>query len=79
MRTVEMHARVPDARADEVFDRISDFERYSELTDAVRQVKVTASSGGALVSEWEVTFRDGILRWSEEDEIDGVAWAGTGW
>ena len=70
MRTVEMHARVHGTPADEVFDRISDFERYPELTDAVRQVKVTANVGHALMSEWEVTFRDGILRWSEEDDID---------
>jgi ribosome-associated toxin RatA of RatAB toxin-antitoxin module len=73
MRTMEMHARVPEMHVDDVFDRIADFERYPEMTDAVRQVKVTAGAGGALVSEWEVAFRDGILRWSEEDEIDRAA------
>jgi ribosome-associated toxin RatA of RatAB toxin-antitoxin module len=69
MREVHISARASDG-ADEIFARICDFERYPELTDAVRAVTITASVEQSLLSEWEVSFRNGILRWSEEDEID---------
>lgn len=69
MRTVQIMARVA-ADADRIFDRIRAFERYPELTAAVRDVAVTTGPDGLLLSDWEVGFRDGILRWSEEDRID---------
>ncbi|HET8658027.1 MAG TPA: SRPBCC family protein [Micromonosporaceae bacterium] len=67
MRHVEIHAFVPDARAEEVFDKISDFRRYPDLVEIVRSVTVTTRDDGALLSTWGVLFRNGILSWTEVD------------
>ncbi|GAA1933008.1 aromatase/cyclase [Kitasatospora viridis] len=63
--------------ADEVFDRIRDFERYADHTDAVREVTVTADQAGTVDSAWAVNFRGGVLRWTERDVIDAPARAIT--
>jgi ribosome-associated toxin RatA of RatAB toxin-antitoxin module len=73
VRTVVIDALVPDRAPREVFDRISDLERYPEYTDAVRSVQVEAIDEGqaaTLLSHWEVVFRNGIMRWSERDTFD---------
>jgi len=70
MRHVEIETLVPSADADAVFDRISDFTRYSEYTDAVRDVTVIRALDGLMESEWSVHFRNGLLCWSERDYID---------
>ncbi|MFF0018064.1 type II toxin-antitoxin system RatA family toxin [Streptomyces sp. NPDC005374] len=69
-RQVTVEAFVPDADADTVFARLSDFERYPDFTDAVREVQVTHRKNGVIDSEWEVNFRNGILRWSENEIVD---------
>lgn len=70
MPVVEVRARVAGADPDSIFDVIADFERYPELTEAVRSVRVDGSDElGALHSAWEVYFRNGILRWSEQDVL----------
>jgi ribosome-associated toxin RatA of RatAB toxin-antitoxin module len=72
MRQVTLHARVPAPDQDACFERISDFARYPDLVDVVRSVTVHPASPGALEhSDWEVYFRNGILRWSEADRKDG--------
>jgi ribosome-associated toxin RatA of RatAB toxin-antitoxin module len=74
MRTVTIETLVPAGTAtvdaDAVFDRISDFTRYAEYTDAVRGVTVTSRDDGAMDSQWSVNFRNGVLCWSERDWID---------
>ena len=70
MRTVQLRMHVPNKTAAEVYDTLADFERYPELSDAVQSVAVTAMSDGVTVSRWEVTFRAGLLRWTEEDHFD---------
>jgi ribosome-associated toxin RatA of RatAB toxin-antitoxin module len=75
MRTVTMEFLLPDTDADAVYARLCDFERYAEHTDAVREVAVTRISGRpdgprVVESEWSVNFRNGILCWSERDELD---------
>ncbi|MFF2118558.1 type II toxin-antitoxin system RatA family toxin [Kitasatospora sp. NPDC058184] len=69
-RQVTLEAFVPDADADTVFARLADFERYPEFTDAVRQVRVTEREDGVIDSEWAVNFRNGVMRWSENEVID---------
>ncbi|GAA3308531.1 type II toxin-antitoxin system RatA family toxin [Streptomyces cinereospinus] len=56
--------------ADEVFDRVRDFERYADHTDTVREVTVTAADAGTVDSAWAVNFRGGVLRWTERDVVD---------
>ncbi len=70
MRTVRLRLHVPHKPASDVYATLADFERYPELSDAVRSVAVTKVSGNLTVSRWEVTFRAGLLRWTEEDTFD---------
>jgi len=70
MRTVLLRLHVPDKPASEVYQTLADFERYPELSDAVQSVAVTEVSENHTVSHWEVTFRAGLLRWTEEDTFD---------
>ena len=75
MRTVTIEFLLPDADADAVYARLCDFGRYPEHTDAVRSVTVTRVGGAAdrlrvVESQWSVNFRNGILCWSERDELD---------
>ena len=73
MRTVLLRLHVPDKPASDVYQTLADFERYPELSDAVRSVAVTEVSQHRTVSRWEVTFRAGLLRWTEEDTFDPAA------
>lgn len=70
MRHVEVVARVADLAPAEAYAIISDFSRYPEHSNAVRSVTYKRKDGGQSVSAWEVNFREGILRWTEEDVFD---------
>ncbi|MFJ9249448.1 type II toxin-antitoxin system RatA family toxin [Streptomyces sp. NPDC101776] len=70
---VRIEAIVPNGDATHVFDRVQDYERYTEYTDTVRSVTVTPDAAGTVVSAWEVRFRSGLLRWTERDVMDPVA------
>ncbi|HTQ91254.1 MAG TPA: SRPBCC family protein [Streptosporangiaceae bacterium] len=70
MRTVHLRLYVPGKAASDVYQTLADFERYPELSDAVRSVAVTQVSENLIVSQWEVTFRAGLLRWTEQDAFD---------
>ncbi len=70
MRTVRLRLHVPHKSASDVYATLADFERYPELSDAVQSVAVTQVSENRTVSQWEVTFRAGLLRWTEEDTFD---------
>lgn len=69
MPQVTVEALVPAVDRHAAFEAARNFERYPELADAVREV-VTEDGG---VSTWEVSFRDGILRWQERDSFDEEA------
>jgi ribosome-associated toxin RatA of RatAB toxin-antitoxin module len=70
MRTIRLRLHVPDKPASDVYATLANFEQYPRLCDAVQKVTVTERSGNLTVSEWEVTFRAGLLRWTEEDTFD---------
>jgi ribosome-associated toxin RatA of RatAB toxin-antitoxin module len=70
MRTVRLQLHVPHKPASDVYATLADFERYPELCDAVQSVAVIAVSEHRTMSRWEVTFRAGLLRWTEEDVFD---------
>ncbi|MGW1177329.1 type II toxin-antitoxin system RatA family toxin [Kitasatospora sp. NPDC002543] len=69
-RQVTLEAYVPETDIDTVFARLSDFGRYPEFTDAVREVNVTERADGVVDTEWAVNFRNGVMRWSENEVID---------
>ncbi len=70
MRTVDLLLDVPGTAPQAAYDALADFPRYPELAEAVRSVEVTTVSDTVTRSSWEVTFRSGLLRWSEEDTFD---------
>jgi len=70
MRSVRLRLHVPHKSASDVYATLADFERYPELSDAVKSVAITEVSDNVTVSRWEVTFRAGLLRWTEEDTFD---------
>jgi ribosome-associated toxin RatA of RatAB toxin-antitoxin module len=73
MRHVSIVANVTGAKPGAVFEVLSDFERYPDATDAVREVVIARKSATKVASSWEVNFRSGILRWKEEDVFDREA------
>lgn len=73
MRHVTLEARLHDVDARDAYTALCDFDRYVVLTDAVREVRVHGMRDGLLHSDWEVNFRNGILRWSEVDRFDDDA------
>jgi ribosome-associated toxin RatA of RatAB toxin-antitoxin module len=70
MRTVRLRLHVPHKSASDVYATLTNFELYPTLCDAVQNVVVTERSGNLTVSQWEVTFRAGLLRWTEADTFD---------
>ena len=73
MRTVRLRLHVPHESASDVYATLANFEQYPTLCEAVQKVAVTEVSGNLTVSQWEVTFRAGLLRWTEEDTFDPAA------
>lgn len=69
MRSVTMRSVVVGMGADEVYERIHRFEDYPKHTRTVREVDVTESDEHGSQSKWEVNFRDGIMRWEEQDRF----------
>ena len=62
--TVQFLINQPDA---DVYETISDLSQYQVHAEAVNKVEVTNTGLNSCHSTWEVKFRDGILKWSEND------------
>jgi ribosome-associated toxin RatA of RatAB toxin-antitoxin module len=77
MRIVRLRLHVPHKSPADVYAMLASFERYPILCEAVQKVAVTEVAGNRTVSDWEVTFRAGLLRWTEEDTFDPGALAIT--
>ncbi|MCF2528850.1 type II toxin-antitoxin system RatA family toxin [Yinghuangia soli] len=77
--SVVLDARLSGQDPDTVFALVADFEQYPRLTENVRAVQILHRGAGSTESTessestWEVTFRRGILVWTERDEIDAAA------
>jgi ribosome-associated toxin RatA of RatAB toxin-antitoxin module len=65
MRKVHVTLDLPDAEPEAVFDGVRRFADYPSLAPDVRAVTAREDS-----SDWEVYFRNGILRWTEDDTFD---------
>lgn len=70
MRSARLTVRTGGVGADEAYRRVRDFARYPELSPVVRSVAVREGPDGEEHSDWEVFFRNGILRWTEADRFD---------
>jgi ribosome-associated toxin RatA of RatAB toxin-antitoxin module len=70
MRSIEVQALAATRTAAEVFPLLSGFEEYQHQCTAVRSVVFKERGDERSVSEWEVNFRQGIMRWTELDVFD---------
>lgn len=68
MRSVQLVIDLPGIDPDTAFAAVGEFGRFPDLAPAVRSVE--PHEGG---SDWEVYFRNGILRWTETDRSDETA------
>jgi hypothetical protein len=67
---------VGGASAEDALRAVVDFARWPAMSEAVRSVAVEPGGDGESTSRWEVSFRDGLMRWSQRDVLDaqrGVA------
>ncbi|GAA0665363.1 aromatase/cyclase [Kitasatospora atroaurantiaca] len=70
MRHVELDAVVRNERAEDVFDNVLKWERYPELAPHVRATTVHSTLPEPVgSSSWELHFRSGLLRWTEDDHF----------
>ncbi|BAC69997.1 cyclase [Streptomyces avermitilis] len=68
MRHVELEALIPAEQATTVFDSVRRWERYPDLAPHVKQTTVHATYPAEdASSSWELHFRSGLLRWTEDD------------
>jgi ribosome-associated toxin RatA of RatAB toxin-antitoxin module len=72
MHEVHIAGVVSGLDPDDVFTAVTDVERFPELCDDVREVRV-AVYGAEQQSAWKVKFRGGTLEWIEHDEPNRVA------
>ena len=56
--------------AEEAYAVLRDFERHAQLTDTVRSVRLERDDDGSQISHWEIELRQGVLRWSQYDQLD---------
>jgi ribosome-associated toxin RatA of RatAB toxin-antitoxin module len=71
VRTVELTALVPAQQAATVFDAVRAWERYPQLAPHVNATTVHATLPEPVgSSSWELHFRSGLLRWTEDDVYD---------
>ncbi|MET9254321.1 type II toxin-antitoxin system RatA family toxin [Streptomyces sp. NPDC048182] len=73
MRSAQVTLGIAGVDPRDAFDRVKDFAAYPDLVDVVRSVTVDRTSDTYESSDWEVYFRNGILRWRETDRFDVAA------
>ncbi|MBB1244036.1 SRPBCC family protein [Streptomyces durbertensis] len=70
MRSVHVAVELPGTSPAAGYDQVKRFARYPALVPVVRDVTIHQISADEETSDWEVYFRNGILRWSESDRFD---------
>jgi len=53
----------------ELFPIISDFEKYPEIMDGVRQVNILEKGDGYSISEWISEVDGRVIKWTERDYL----------
>jgi hypothetical protein len=71
-QVVEISGAHPSMSADEAFSILRDFDRHVALSEVVRSVQIEPLPDGGRSSRWEVSFRNGLLRWVQRDEFDAA-------
>src|SRR5215212_5262708 len=70
MAKVLVHCAVSDAEPVEALRQVADYRRWPAASDSVREVIVEPGDNGSSISRWKVTFRGGLMQWSERDRLD---------
>jgi len=70
MPSFRIAAVVEGVEAREALRRVADYRRWPAASAAVRSVEVEEADDGSSTSTWEVTFRGGLMRWTERDWLD---------
>ncbi|MEU9857878.1 SRPBCC family protein [Streptomyces sp. NPDC047974] len=70
MRSVHVAVELPGVSPAAGYERVRRFADYPQLAPVVRAVTVHQAGAGEETSDWEVYFRNGILRWTESDLFD---------
>lgn len=72
MRRTRLLVGIQAGELSDALRRIADFERYPLMADDVRAVDVHPARSPELPrdSDWEVSFRRGVMRWNEWESID---------
>jgi ribosome-associated toxin RatA of RatAB toxin-antitoxin module len=73
VRSTELKGRVTGVGASEVFERLGHFDHYAELGPSIRSIEVEQVDDLTLRTKWDVDFRGGSMRWTEEDRLDPEA------
>ncbi|WP_250404340.1 type II toxin-antitoxin system RatA family toxin [Streptomyces cellostaticus] len=70
MRHVELDALIPAEQAETVLHAVRRWERFPDLAPHVNATTVHASYPDPKASSsWELHFRSGLLRWTEDDTV----------
>jgi hypothetical protein len=67
---VAIEATVRERDCREALRRVSDYRTWVGASEAIRDVRVEQQGDGMSISIWEVSFRGGLMRWSERDRLD---------
>lgn len=79
MRQFSLRAVIGDVSPDTAYDRIRRFEDFVGFSDVIRSIAVTDVRAGLepgttrRTSAWEVNFYDGVMRWTERDDLEPAA------
>lgn len=60
---------IKDLTKHEAWNRLIDFQNYSNFMDSVKNVVVRDTDEDGCISEWTVIFNDCELVWTEKDEF----------
>lgn len=70
MPRVWVRCHLSERDPEKLLRHATDFARWPEASDSVNWVTVEKQPDGTDISNWEVTFRQGLLRWSERDWLE---------
>ena len=58
--------------ADEAFGVLRELDKHVQSGEVILSLRVDEETDGRRLSHWETKFRNGILRWSQLDDLDPV-------
>jgi polyketide cyclase/dehydrase/lipid transport protein len=69
MPALQLRAVVDGVDPESALRRVTDYRTWPAASAAIRSVEVAATDAITSVSSWEVSFRGGLMRWTERDVL----------